>query len=280
MSDERAQNAERSHAATFVLSTGRCGTQWLTTALAAAAGASARVEHEPLHNDYAPRRMLAAVDPSELDPRRATAIREHVNGIERTLEVRDYVETGHPCWSSIRWLADRFRGQVRVVHLIRHPVPTACSWLSHGAFVPPFLPHLPKKELITPFDAGVLFPEYREVWNELTPFEQCLYYWAEVNAFGLRLEREGRLPWHRVRYEDLFDPKKDALIDLGQFLGLSATSMAKMDRGSQVDRHRFALGQWPEPERIARHPRIAAVAEELGYRADEFVPEQLAARFL
>jgi hypothetical protein len=37
----------------------------------------------------------------------------------------------------------------------------------------------------------VLFPGYRELWRTLAPYEKALYYWAEVNAFGLRLQREG-----------------------------------------------------------------------------------------
>jgi len=267
-------------AATFVLSTGRCGTQWLAETIADAAGDRARVEHEPLHNDYAPRRMLGANDPAALEPRQARKVIAHAEAIERELAARDYLETGHPCWSSVPWLARRLAGRVRVVHLVRHPVPTACSWLSHGLFVPPMLPHLPAKEFIAPSDAGVSFPEYREAWPALSPFEKCLVYWAEVNAFGLRLERAGELPWLRVRYEDLFDPRRDALARVVKFLGLPDEAVARIDRGAQVDQHRFALGQWPEPERIARHPRIVAVAEELGYRAGEFAADQLAARFL
>lgn len=265
--------------ATFVLSTGRCGTQWLATALAAAAGGRARVEHEPLHNDYAPRRMLGLHEPAKLDARRAGKVLAHVAGIERELAARDYVETGHPCWSSLPWLAARFAGRVRVVHLVRHPVPTACSWVSHGAFVPPLLPHLPAKEFISPLDAGVSFPEYGAGWAELAPVEKCLVYWAEVNAFGLRLEQAGGMPWLRVRYEELFDARSDTLARLVAFLGWPAETLARIDRGEQVDRHRFALTQWPEPERIARHPPVIALAESLGYRAEEFSPAQLAARF-
>lgn len=63
--------------ATFVLSTGRCGTQWLAQALGAAMGNRIRVEHEPLHNDYAPRRMLGAGDPAALPPRAAECVLRH-----------------------------------------------------------------------------------------------------------------------------------------------------------------------------------------------------------
>ena len=80
--------------ALFVLSTGRCGTQWLADVLSATLGDRAEVQHEPLGEDYAPRQMLGAgADP---DPELADFIDEHLEAIERTLATRDYVECGHP----------------------------------------------------------------------------------------------------------------------------------------------------------------------------------------
>lgn len=266
------------HLATFVLSTGRCGTQWLAQAFDATFGARMLVEHEPLHNDYQPRAMLGAKDPAALG-KAGEAILRHVERIERELEARDYFEAGHPCWSSLPWLIRRLAGRIRIVHLVRHPVPTACSWVSHGAYVPPLLPHMAAKELILPTDAGVAFPDYAGAWPTLVPMEKCLYYWAEVNAFGLRLERESAVPWLRVRYEDLFGPGLGALQALATFLGLPADAADQLERGEVVDRYRYGLGEWPEPERIARHPRIVALAESLGYRADAFSSQAIAGRF-
>jgi hypothetical protein len=267
------------HSATFFLSTGRCGTQWLAKALADAGGDGVRVEHEPLHNRYAPRRMLGAGDPAALDRKDSLAILGHVETIERELESRDYIETGHPCWSTIPYLARRLAGRVRVVHLVRHPVPTACSWLSHGLFVPPLLPHLSPKEFLTPLDPGVSFPEYGGMWAGLAPVEKCLFYWAEVNAFGLRIEDAGTIPWLRLRYEELFAPEVGGLTGLFRFLGLPEGDAGRIDRGRTVDEHRFLLPEWPEPERILRHPKVIAVANRLGYQAGRFEPEELRSRF-
>jgi hypothetical protein len=267
------------HCATFFLSTGRCGTQWLAKVLTAAGGGRVRVEHEPLHNRYSPRRMLGAGDPAMLDGKESRAILGHVEAIERELEARDYVETGHPCWSTIPYLARRLAGGVRVVHLVRHPVPTACSWLSHGLFAPPVLPHLPTKEFLTPFDAGVSFPEYRGDWAGLAPVEKCLFYWAEVNSFGLGVENACAAPWLRVRYEEIFAPDGRALQGLFRFLGLPEPEACSIERSQRVDEHRFLLLEWPEPERILRHPKVMAVAERLGYRPDEFSAAELRARF-
>lgn len=265
--------------ATFVLSTGRCGTQWLTEALRAALGDRARVEHEPLHNDYAPRRMLGTSDPATVGGRSARRMLEHAAAIEKELATRDYIETGHPSWGALPWLLQRFAGRVRVIHLVRHPVPTACSWLSHRAFVPPPLPVLPGKELIAPTDAGVAFAEYRDAWAGLSPYEKCLYYWAEVNALGLRLETEAHVPWLRITYETLFDPAASTLRQILSFLDVPVDMAATFDRQENIDQHHFAIESWPDLSAIARHPRIIHVAQQLGYDVTKFDPAKLHARF-
>lgn len=219
------------------------------------------VEHEPLSNDYQPRLMLGAKDPASLDPKLAAPILAHVEKIEKHLETGEYIECGHPCWSSLPWLAQRFAGRIRVIHLTRHPVPTACSWLTHQAYCPPFLPHLSEKVLLSPFDAGVQFPEYQERWLSLTPYEKALYYWTEVNAFGLALEKDLCVPWLRLSYEDLFGGK--GLAALHDFLGLSVSTPA--DIHLRVDQfHRISAGLY-DWRTITNHPHTLRTCRQLGY---------------
>jgi len=86
--------------ATFVLSTGRCGTQWLADSLSAIWGDAVEVTHEPLHIDYAAREMLGAGDPSHLPAVLAEPILKHMEMIEEALASQRYFECGHPSWSS------------------------------------------------------------------------------------------------------------------------------------------------------------------------------------
>ena len=81
--------------ATFILSSGRCGTQWLAKHLGEIYGDRAVVTHEPLRVDYLPRQMLGLDDPTAgpSGPR----LLEHAAAIERTLETKDYIECGWPC---------------------------------------------------------------------------------------------------------------------------------------------------------------------------------------
>src|SRR5262249_56593717 len=110
----------------------------------------------------------------------------------------------------------------------------ALSWVTHSAYTPPLAPHVAEKVLLSPFDEGVGFSAYRERWSALTPYEKALFYWAEVNAFGLRLERRAGVPWLRVRFEDLLCG--DALPRLLHFAGV-ATRPATCE--GAVDEYRY-----------------------------------------
>jgi hypothetical protein len=252
--------------ATFVLSTGRCGTQWLAHAFAGVYGDCLRVEHEPLHDRYFPRQMLGWGDFAGLPAGQAEPILDHVTGIEKSLAAQPYFETGHPCWSSLPCLARRLAGRIRVVHLVRHPVPTAYSWISNGAYMPPILPHIPAKEFLSPFDRGVKFSEYRDRWHSLQPWEKCLYYWAEVNAFGLFQEQRLGVPWLRINYEHLFAP--GPLARLAAFIGLPNRPALAEAIGQRIDEHRFVTDQRMDPRQIRTHPRVIEVAESLGYEVN------------
>jgi hypothetical protein len=265
--------------ATFVLSTGRCGTQWLATALAAAYPDQLAVAHEPLHTRYEARAALghAAAAAAGAAPM-PDAVLRHLDTIASQLETRGYLECGHPNWSSIPQLIARFPGRARVVHLVRHPVPTSVSWLTHQAFQPPLLPHLAEKILLTPFDAGVRFTDYRARWASLSAFEKCLYYWTEVNALGLSLANAPDVPCLRVRFEDLFDG--DALPRLLDFLGLPWRDELLRHRRNRIDAHHALLAEGPDWRVIHDHPHAIAVARALDYDVDDVDGAALARRFL
>lgn len=248
--------------ALFVLSTGRCGTQWLAEALRGVAGDRAVVAHEPLDNDYAPRKMLGVRTPEALDPALAEMVAEHLASIDDTLKERNYIECGHPLWSTLPFLLERFAGRVRVLHLVRHPVPTAISWVTESAYTAPLASHLREKVLLSPFDEGVRFPSYRELWPSLTPYEKALYYWTEVNALGLELEASSAAPWMRVRFEDLFS-SSDAIEAIARFAGLDGSVAVSSSRA--VDGFRYLTRVWSDPRLIARHPETVSIAERFGY---------------
>ena len=105
------------------------------------------------------------------------------------------------------------------MHLTRHPVPTAISWLKLNAYVPPILPHMTTKELFNPNHSKAKLSEYKNFWQELSPIEKCFYFWGEVNLHALELKQN--IPtqnWLEVQFESLFEDS--TLRQLHAFLNL------------------------------------------------------------
>ncbi|MGZ5049638.1 MAG: hypothetical protein ACXWF8_04045 [Methylobacter sp.] len=263
--------------ATFFLSTGRCGTQWLAENLSALSAGSAVIEHEPLHSRYYPRLMHGSNDPEKTG--NAEEINRHCERIEEILEDKSYIECGWPAWGAIPYLLRRFKGKINIVHLVRHPVPVACSWVSHRAFCPPLipLPHLQEKILATPFDDGTAFPHYCEQWTSMNPFEKSLFFWLEINALGLKLEKEAHAPWLRIRFEDLF--YENAMQNLVDFLGLTAQENTSDAFGKVKDNFHYACDTWWRPQDIQKYPDIVKTAMQLSYDPLDFDEEKLWKRY-
>ena len=261
--------------AVFILSTGRCGTQWIAKVLADRYGDQLEVEHEPLEDRYRPRQALA--EAAEKNPSLSPEVRVHADAIERRIAVRPYLECGHPCWSSIPFLARRFAGRVRIVHLTRHPVPTCYSWLAHRAFRIPLAAHIPAKILLSPLDVGIEFKEYEAIWNGLTPFEKCLFYWAEIHAFGIRCQSRLGVPWLRLKYEDLFGG--DGLKQLLAFLDLAPQENHPDDTSRLVDEYRYLTDDRTDWRITRNHPQVIRLATELGYRWDDVDEAALRRRY-
>lgn len=266
------------HAAVFVISTGRCATQWLTEMLRQRCGDGVDVRHEPLHLKYSPRQMLGAGDPSNLEPALAQPILDHVADIEATLETRPYIECGFPLWSSLPYLLNRFAGRARVVHLTRHPVPVAWSWVAQQAYCEPLAPHLKMKEPLSPFDEGIRFVSYRERWSALHPYEKALFFWAEVHAFALRLAEGVHVPWLTLRYEELFS--ESTLQRILTFSDIAGNRQAStLNEKTVIDAHPFRAGVWCDPCLIEHHRDVVAIATRLGYDALAFDPDKIRDRY-
>ncbi|NNF00920.1 MAG: hypothetical protein HKN25_18030 [Pyrinomonadaceae bacterium] len=202
----------------------------------------------------------------------------HLENIEEHLETKSYIECGHPNWAWMPYLVNRFRGRIRIIHLTRHPVPTSYSWLTHGAFQAPILPHIPPKILLTPFDDGIRFEEYQPNWDKLSAFEKCLFYWSEVNAFACELESGCDIPWLRLRSEDLFEG--GGLAQLLDFLDLPENEELAGQRRKVVDKFRYVAVEWADWRIINEHPQTVEIAARLGYDLEDIDDAALRRRYL
>jgi hypothetical protein len=252
--------------ATFFISTGRCGTQWVYSAFAAAFPGQAVVTHEPILTAYKPRRFLRAgqqLDELLEDP----AIASHIAMIRRVLdEGKAYVEAGWPCYPAVPLLVKELGGRVNLVHLVRDPVATALSlathavydrndWIAEGA--------------ISPHDPGVVQRELAPLWNGMTMYEKCLFWWTEINLYGMDLQREfPDVPFLRVKYEALFAADDvTALRSVVTHCGLPFVDNLAGARTQRVDGYQ-QTGVRTDWSLIHRYPRTLALAKELGYSLD------------
>src|SRR3954469_21938322 len=176
----------------MVLSTGRCGTQWLTRMIADLYGDAVRVEHEPIGPLYSPRRFFRSYE----DPAAVLSVpevRHHVEMVARATD-RPYVETGWPLFAALPLFAAMFGDELRVIHLTRHPVQSALSHLAHNSYAgSPRDDAYTRRATLGAHDAGVFQADYVERWDHLTPYEKCLFWITEVGMFGLEFER--RFPY-------------------------------------------------------------------------------------
>jgi hypothetical protein len=245
------------------LSAGRCGTQWLANALRELYP-DVDVEHEPIGAQYRSRRYFRRyADPQAiLDVPEVAA---HAERIERSR--RPYIETGWPQFAALPLLAARLPKRLRIVHLTRHPVPSALSHLAHRR-----AGHRRGTEAdapdatLTPTDPGVFQPYYSDSWERLTPYEKCLFLWTEVQLYGLELPgRIGRIPFLRIRAERLLAGDRRALVRLLRFLELPWSDGWEAHHRRVADRWQDYAEHGVDPLELHRHPTTVEVAAQLGY---------------
>jgi hypothetical protein len=225
--------------ATFVLSPGRCGTQWLSQQFQSVERAS--VTHEPLHFDYEPLHN-SPVQPLNKNSDRLVT---HLNRIHDQIKKGiPYLECGFPCWRHLSWFKRELGDETKVIYIHREPVANAASLLKLNAFVPPLLPHLAEKQLFHPSAPNALLPEYVDYWPQLS--------YQELFA---------PTHWLTIPYSDLFC--ESTLRKIAEFTNLPFEFQAHMlDR---VDRYNGQPQSHVYANQIFKHPKILAVASRLNY---------------
>ncbi|MBV9800869.1 MAG: hypothetical protein JO039_22670 [Solirubrobacterales bacterium] len=259
------------------LSTGRCGTQWLAAGLDALYPAIG-VEHEPIGPLYRPRRYFRRYD----DPDAMLEVPEvaaHLRRIERAR--RPYIETGWPLFAALPLLAARLPDRLRIVHLTRHPVPSALSHLAHKSYAdsPRDDPYT-RLATLGPSDPRVFQSHYADVWDRFSPYEKCLFWWTEVHRFGLELPAKiAPVPVLRIKSEEILSGKREAMGPLLEFMQLPWDERWRAHAGRVVDRWHHHSDEPVDPLDVHRHPGTVEVAGELGYDLDDLDLPALRARY-
>ncbi len=249
--------------ATFFLSTGRCGTQSLTSLIQSALPSPARVEHEPVKAFYKPRLTLRDADFADLAVHKAAAkhLRKVCQDVRSGL---DYVETGWPAFSWYRQYRRELGELWRYVHLVRNPVDVAGSLVTHRFYAPGREDNFMQFAALHPSDDGVIFPKFQTDWAAFSVFEKCLYQWLEINAYAVRLEDDGIAPVARVRFEDVF-ADESRMRTLFATLGWTYPPQAP-ERVDQFHKSTTSVFARPSEELWAEVVRLAA---RFGYAEDD-----------
>jgi hypothetical protein len=245
------------------INSGRCGTQWLAHGLRTL-HRGLDVEHEPIGPLYKPRLYFRRYEDPEaiLD---VPEVARHLDRIERAK--RPYVETGWPLFPSLPLLAKRLPKRLRIVHLTRHPVPSALSHLAHKSYA-----GSPRDDAYTqwatlgPEDPNVFGSAYAGCWQWLTPYEKCLFWWTEIHLFAVELSgRLSSIPMIRVRAEDLLSGKRAPIEELLTFTGLSWRDGWLEHSDHLVDRWHHHTDEDVDALEVHRHPTTVWLAHRLGY---------------
>ena len=261
------------------LSTGRCGTQWLATHLADVYADLAVVTHEPLGPAYRCREFFRTGRVADMAA--IPEIAAHLEAVEATLTRATYIETGWPVFSAIPLFAQRFGARLRVVHLTRHPVPTAISHMVHKTYGgSPRVDGYTQLAALDPFCPGVFNPEAAAEWPKWTPYEKTLFWWTEVHRYAAELqEQHPDIPFHRVRAEDLLRGDADVLERLCGFMGLPYRHQLAERSEHRVDQWHHRTDSEFEWRKVLDHPDTVITARRIGYEVDGVDERALAARY-
>ena len=256
--------------ATFFVSPGRCGTQWLCKTLQGAYGDRAQITHEPIKRVYQPKKYLRHPRIEEL--KEEPVVADHLAFIHETLSRRPYIETGWPSYVALPLLAKEFAGRLRVVHLVRNPVRVALSMTTHGFY---------RREgvaTLAPEDPGVLQVPARD-WSRMTQYEKCLFCWTEVNLLALEFhEKYPAVPYHRVRFEDLLSADGSHFEQLVGFMMLPPNPTLVDAASNRVDAH-HKKARPVDWRLVFGHPQTVELARRLGYPLDDFSDSALTRRY-
>lgn len=245
------------------VSAGRCGTRWLAQGLRALYR-GIHVEHEPIGPSYRPRQYFRRYD----DPEAILAVPEVARHVHRVARARvPYVETGWPLFPVVPLLATRLPERLRVVHLTRHPVPSALSHLARRCYAgSPRVDAYTRLATLGPSDPNVFQSAYAEPWDHLSAYEKCLFWWTEVHLSAVELPgRIEPVPLLRVSAEEILSGNRRALEELLEFIGLPWREEWREHAGRRVDRWPRLAVDAVDPLQIHRHPTTVELARRLGY---------------
>ncbi len=195
----------------FILSTGRCSTQFLARLLTKG-DANTLVVHEGAGPNFKPAQVFRNTN-FEKVLAETHQLQDLFGQIDTQLASGGrFIETGWPAYGWGPYLQKRYGDEFGFVHLLRNPFATAASMTTH-ALLGDGDDTLSKHGIIRPHIKGVLYPGFQSDYAEFSYFERGLYHWLEVHSFLLD-QSHGSSFLGLFRFEDLYKADSAAIRDL------------------------------------------------------------------
>jgi hypothetical protein len=243
----------------FVLSTGRCGTLWLTKLLRLSKYTYVN------HSDYPDlvRHSRLAYEKYDQNPE---AFQEIIRATRDDFLIRayeynqSYIETNNRI-TFFAYAIKRVYPKAKFIHLIRHPGDFVRSGLNRGWY-----------RETQRHDLGRIKMEDPEVWNELSRTEKIGWLWNETNAYIVDfLSSIPQTDFVQVRSEDMFSDQQSVL-RICRFIGARDLSTPIIDRmqpivinAQQRSEVKEPYSNWPEDQKDQLR-RYATMAELYDYK--------------
>lgn len=264
--------------AVFFVSSGRSGTQWLCDLLQTQFADRCVARHETLQADYNIRRFLGNASAIEAAAEKAS-IDQHIRFIKAIDDSIPYIETGWTSVGVLPYLADQLGDRFRLVQLTRHPVNSALSLSCQGMHQPGRNDSSEEWSYLDPFIDGSTYPELREKWSTMNPYERCLYQWYEIHRFGDSFaEQLSPDRFMRAQFEQMVTAGSGCLEEILHFCGLSGDVDLEESRKKRFDRYpsfKAFSGDWRS---IHSYPKFVELTVKYGYGFDEKRLDEVASR--
>lgn len=221
--------------------------------------------HEPIDHAYHGRDHLGHDSIKEFLSSASEPLKEHIGYIKTTLLTSDYIETGHTSWSVLQYFLEIFKGQMKIIWITRHPTSLVRSWITHGLYAKPILPHETEKIFILPSDKSVAYGSYQSKWDNMSQKEKILYYWLEVNTHAYRLLKNTKIENLVMKYEDLFNDM--SMKKILRFTGLTYDDSLREDYTKTYDQYAY-LYPYTDSSDFAWDDNLKDMAEKLEYHVD------------
>jgi len=272
-----------SKSATYFLSAGRCGTQWLADSLQSVIGLdTAIVNHERIPKTWVPesaniRRYFSGSKLHEIYNN--YNFLKYLDDVKSLIVTNDYIETGWPSFCFAPILLKEFQKNIKFVFLLKSPVEFAISLTTHDFYLRE--DNMAKESALLPSDPGTYLNGYwGALWSEMNHYEKCLFQWFQINSHILNFLETAGANYIVIKSEQLFSKSDRKTIDqMMSYIGYDDLSDAMIDKKKTVfDIHhaQTAACDW---RTVFNFPKVVELAKQLGYNLNKIDDQKIKDRY-